>query len=205
MAATKISLTKYYILWYKIEDILFTGHIQPRGGQMWEPHIIRIAEHEEGPERRSISRVYTAIPVTIHVVGTAGAPPPITVQTADISPWGLSTVITLRILKRENGHVSIHEGVKNSAKMIKYLLADRIVGVGIHILPRGGSVSAMGTVKWHARNVNDGLYSVRAGILLNEIDRADKKEWFLFLRAIYEHLACFYHEGGNGGGAKTPG
>jgi hypothetical protein len=43
---------------------------------------------------------------------------------------------------------------------------------------------------------------MRTGILLNEIDRADKDEWFRFLRAIYEHLACFRHETG---GPLSPG
>jgi hypothetical protein len=62
----------------------------------------------------------------------------------------------------------------------------------------------MGTVKWCARNVNEGLYSVKAGIALDEIDRAAKKEWFYFFRGIYEHLACFHREGGNGESVKSP-
>jgi len=157
---------------------------------MWEPNPIPVTELV--PERRAIDRVHTAIPVTINLVGTVGPPPPITVHTADISPRGVSTIIQLRILKVADGKVSIHEEVKNSAKMVKHLLVeDRIVGLGIHILPRGGSVNAMGTVKWHARKLSEGLYSVRAGIALDEIDRADKREWFYFLRGIYEHLACF--------------
>ena len=147
------------------------------------------------PERRVINRVHTAIPVTIQFAGAAGGPPPVTVQTADISPQGLSAAISIRIVKVEGGKVSVLEEIKNSAKLLKHLLVqDRIVGLGINILPQGGSIHAMGTVKWHARSLNKGLYAVRAGILLNEIDRAHKKEWFDFLRAIYEHLACFQHE-----------
>jgi hypothetical protein len=170
---------------------------------MWEPHPIPSAQHQAGPERRSISRIHTAIPLTINLAGVAGAPPPITVHTADISPRGVSTIITIRILRVEDGQISIHEEVKNSTRMIKHLaVQNRIVGLGIHILPQGGSVYAMGTVRWHARQLNEGLYSVRAGLLLNEIDRADKKEWFGFLRAIYDHLACFRHEGA---GPVTPG
>jgi hypothetical protein len=170
---------------------------------MWKPHSIPLAKHEEGPERRAISRVHTAIPVTINLVGAAGAPLPITVRTADISPQGLSTIINLRIVKMEDGHVSIQEEVKNSARMITHLAVyDRIVGVGIHILPQGRSVHAMGTVRWHAGRLNDGQYSMRTGILLNEIDRAVRDEWFGFLRAIYEHLACFRHETG---GPLSPG
>jgi hypothetical protein len=173
---------------------------------MWEPHPIPFSKQEKSPqpERRVINRVHTAIPLTINLVGVAGAPPPITVQTANISPQGLSTVIKIRI-KEKDGRISIHEEVKDSRKMVRYLLLeDKIVGVGIHILPRGGSIHAMGTVKWYARSLNEGLYAVRAGIFLDEIDRADKKEWADFLRAIYEHLACFYRELGDTRGSTTP-
>jgi hypothetical protein len=164
---------------------------------MWRSNPIPVTEKRENPqsERRVISRVHTAIPLTINLVGDAGAPPPVTVQTADISPQGLSTIITIRILRGADGQVVIQEEVKNSTKIIKHLLVqDKILGLGIHILPQGGSVHAMGTVKWHVKNVTDGLYSVKMGISLDEIDRADKKEWFGFFRAIYQHLACFYHE-----------
>jgi hypothetical protein len=177
--------------------LLFRDHIQIRGDEVWEPHSISFTGHDKKsqPERRAINRVHTAIPVTIKVVGVPGSPPAVTVHTADISPQGLSTVITIRILKVKNGLVSLQEQVKNSARMIKHLIAqDRILGLGIHILPQGGCINAMGTVRWHIRRLHEGLYSVRAGILLNEIDRAHKREWFVFLRAIYEHLVCFQHE-----------
>jgi hypothetical protein len=112
------------------------------------------------------------------------------VETANISPRGLSIIINIKI-KVEHGRVSIQEEVENSAKMVKYLLLrDKIVALGINILPRGGSIDAMGRVKWHARSLSEGLYSVRAGILLDEIDRAHKREWLEFLTAIYQFLAC---------------
>jgi hypothetical protein len=156
------------------------------------------------PERRIINRVHTAIPLTINLVGEAGAPPPVTVQTADISPRGMSTVINIRI-KEQDGRVSIHEETKGSAKMVKYLLSeDRIVGLGLHILPQGGSIHAMGTVKWHASSVNKRLYAVRVGMFLDEVERTHKKEWFEFLRAIYRHLACFYPELKDAKGSMTP-
>ena len=145
---------------------------------------------EPVPERRVINRVHTAIPVTINIAGVAG-PPPVTVQTADISPSGMSTVMKIRI-KVHDGRVSVHKEAKDSIKMVKYLLSeDRIVGLGIHILPQGRSIDAMGTVKWHASRVSKQLYAVRVGMFLDEIDRAHKREWFYFLRGIYEHLACF--------------
>jgi hypothetical protein len=159
---------------------------------------------EPVPERRIINRVHTAIPVTIQLAEGVGAPPPVTVQTANISPRGMSTVINIR-LKEQGGRVSIHEETKGSAKMVKYLLSeDRIVGLGIHILPEGGSIHAMGTVKWHASSVSKRLYAVRVGMFLDEVDRAHKKEWFDFLRAIYRHLACFYLELEDAKGSMTP-
>jgi hypothetical protein len=167
-----------------------------RDEHMWRENPMPFLKMEESPqpERRVINRVHTAIPLTINLVGAVGAPPPVTVQTANISPRGVSTVIQIRI-KEKDGRISIHEEIKDSAKMVRYLLSeDKIVGLGIHILPQGGSIHAMGTVKWYARSLSKGLYAVRAGIFLDEIDRADKKEWFDFLRAIYQHLACFYRE-----------
>jgi hypothetical protein len=171
-----------------------------REEHMWREKPIPISKSEKNPqpERRAVKRVYTAIPLTINLVGEGGAPPPITVQTTNISPQGLSTLIKIRI-KKNDGRISIHEEIKNSAKMVRYLLMeDKILGLGIHILPQGKSVNTMGTVKWYARSLNEGLYTVRAGIFLDEIDRADKKEWFDFLRSIYDFLACFYREGGKG-------
>ena len=168
---------------------------------MWKSNSVPLSKSKEGPqpERRVINRVHTAIPVTINLIGAVGPPPPVTVQTANISPQGLSTIIQIRI-KEKDGRISIHEEIKDSSKMVRYLLLkDKILGLGIHILPQGGSIHAMGTVKWYARSLSKGLYSVRAGIFLDEIDRADKKEWFDFLRAIYEHLACFYRELGEPG------
>jgi hypothetical protein len=168
---------------------------------MWKPDPILIVKSKEGPqsERRVINRVHTAIPVTIQLAGKPAAPLPITVQTANISPRGVSTIIQIRFTLN-NGRVSIYEEAENSAKMVKYLLEeDAIVGVGIPILPRGESIHAMGTIKWHARTLSKGLYSLKAGIFLNEIDRADKKEWFTFLMAIYAHLACFHRELGEPG------
>jgi hypothetical protein len=168
---------------------------------MWKRNPILILKSKEGPqpERRVINRVHTAIPVTINLVGAVGAPPPVTVQTANISPQGLSTIIQLKI-KQKDGRISIHEEIKDSSKMVRYLLLkDKILGLGIRILPQGESIHAMGTVKWYAGNLSKELYSVRAGIFLDEIDRTDKKEWFNFLRAIYEHLACFYRELGEPG------
>ena len=164
----------------------------------------RVPATEPVPERRIINRVHTAIPLTINLVGEDGVPPPITVQTANISPRGMSTVINIRI-KEQDGRFSIHEETKGSVKMVKYLLSeDRIVGLGIHILPHGESIQAMGTVKWHASSVSKRLYAVRVGICLDEVDRAHKKEWFDFMRAIYQHLACFYPELEDAKGSMIP-
>jgi hypothetical protein len=85
---------------------------------MWKQKSISAIEKSEIPqsERRIISRVHTVIPLTINFAGTTGAPPPVTVQTADISPKGLSTIITLRIVKVKDGQVLIQEEVSISCR-----------------------------------------------------------------------------------------
>lgn len=68
---------------------------------MWKPQPMPFLKTEKSPqpERRVINLVHnlvhTAIPLTIKVVGEAGASPLITVQTVNISPQGLSTVIPI--------------------------------------------------------------------------------------------------------------
>jgi hypothetical protein len=190
-----LSLSIYFsaIVCYVSDSLSRGWEKRVGGGKVKEGHMWSTKPEPES-ERRVINRVHTAIPVTIQLLGKAGAPLPITVQTANISPRGVSAIIQIRIAVN-NGRVSIYEEVKNSAKMVKYLLEeDTIVGVGLPILPGGESIHAMGTVKWRARTLRNGLYSLKAGIFLNEIDRADKKEWFTFLMAIYAHLACFHRE-----------
>jgi hypothetical protein len=156
---------------------------------MWQTKTTTVPEPP--PERRGSNRVHTAIPVTINIVGETGAPPPVTVHTANISPRGIATIINIR-MKEQDGCVSIHEEGKDLAKIVRYLLSDgRIVGLGINILPKGEGIAAMGTVKWHVSRMSKQLFAVRTGIFLDEIDRAQRKEWLYFLRGIYEHLAWF--------------
>ena len=142
------------------------------------------------PDRRAIRRAETAIPLTIKLLGIAASPPPITVETANISPQGLSIVIKVKI-EADRGRLSIQENGKNAAKIAKYLLLDnRTLALGINILPQGRSIKAMGKVKWYNRSFSKGLYSVKAGILIEKIEREHKKEWLEFLAAIYRFLEC---------------
>ena len=89
-------------------------------------------------ERREARRLDTAIPLTITLLGTPLSPPPIIVETEDISPRGLSVVIKLKT-RLEQGRLVI-EGGENSQKMVKYLLLDnKQLALGINILPKGGA------------------------------------------------------------------
>ena len=72
-------------------------------------------------ERREIKRADAAIPLTIKLTGTSIPPPPITVETDDISPQGLSIIIKIKI-KLHNGRLSIQGKGDNSTRMVKYLL-----------------------------------------------------------------------------------
>jgi hypothetical protein len=150
-------------------------------------------------ERREAKRVDTAIPLTIALLGAPLSPPPITVETGDISPQGLSIVIKIKT-RLEQGHRVI-EGGENSQKMVKYLLLDnKQLALGINILPRGESLHAIGKVRWCYRNVQEGCYYVKAGVLIEEMDGRHRERWSEFLRASYQFLASLearegYREG----------
>ena len=152
-------------------------------------------------ERREARRVDTAIPLTIALLGTPLSPPPITVETGDISPQGLSIVIKIKT-RLEQGHLVI-EGGENSKKMVKYLLLDnKQLALRINVLPQGGSINAIGKVRWCYRNVQEGCYYVKAGVLIEEMDGRHRERWAEFLRASYQFLASLepragYRESGS--------
>lgn len=155
-------------------------------------------------ERRAIKRVDTAIPLTIKLLGTTVPPPPITVETDNISPKGLSIVIKIRT-KSENGRLAIWEGGENAQKMAKYLLLDnKTLQLGINILPEGRSIHATGKVKWCYRNLVEGCYYVKAGVVIEEIERKHKAEWLEFLKAVYQFLTCLEPRGEHDGVFKLP-
>jgi len=140
-------------------------------------------------ERREAKRVDTAIPLTIRLLGSSLSPPPITVETDNISPQGLSIVIKIKT-RVNNGRLSI-EGGENAQKLVKYLLLDnKHLELGINILPRGESIHARAKVRWCYRNVQEGCYYVKAGVLIEQMDSEHKEEWAEFLRTIYQFLVC---------------
>jgi len=140
-------------------------------------------------ERREAHRLHTAIPVTVKLLGTALSPPPITVETEDISPKGLSLVIKIKT-KLEQGRLTI-EGGEEARKMVKYLLLDnKQLALAINILPQGGSLRATGTVKWSFRNVQEGSYYVKAGVAIEQMGREQQARWLEFLKATYQFMAC---------------
>jgi hypothetical protein len=154
-------------------------------------------------ERREARRVDTSIPVTIALLGTPLSPPPITVETADISPQGLSLVIKIKT-RLEQGHLAI-DGGENSKKMVKYLLLDnKQLALQINVLPQGESINATGKVRWCYRNVQEGCYYVKAGILIEEMEHRHRERWSEFLRASYHFLASLEpREGYRGGGSAV--
>src|SRR4030042_4861196 len=154
-------------------------------------------------ERREARRVDTAIPLTIALLGTPLSPPPITVETGDISPQGLSIVIKIKT-RLEQGHPVI-EGGESSKKMVKYLLLDnKQLALRLNILPEGRSIDAIGKVRWCYRNVQEGCYYVKAGVLIEEMDSGSRERWLEFLRASYQFLASLEpREGDRGGGGST--
>ena len=76
--------------------------------------------------------------------------------------------------------------------MAQYLvLENKRLELGINILPQGESIHAMGQVKWYNRWFRKGLYYVKAGVSIEEMEKRDKEEWLEFLKTIYHFLVAF--------------
>ena len=140
-------------------------------------------------ERRKAKRADTTIPLMIKLLETAASPPPITVETANISPQGLSIVIRMKI-NVEQGRVVVQEG-EASLQMVQYLLlSNKRLQLELNILPQGKSIQATGKVKWYDRSLGKEFYVVRAGILIEEMEQGHKEEWLEFLEAVNTFLLC---------------
>jgi hypothetical protein len=176
------------------DPFLFGGHKE--GARLWErssPLVrsdpIRVSGIGASPmpERRLNKRADTAIPLTIKLWGLSTPPPPITVETDNISFQGLSIAIKIKT-QFEQGRFSIPGG-EDSIKMAQYLLLEnKRLELGINILPQGESIHAMGLVKWYNRWFRKGLYYLRAGVFLEEMEKKDKEEWLEFLKTIYHFM-----------------
>ena len=134
-------------------------------------------------ERRSIKRVHAAIPLTIQLLGNPMPPPPVSVETDTISPQGVSLVIPIET-QFERGRFFIPGG-EDSIRMAQYLLLhNKQLNVGINILPQGGSIQAQGTVKWYRRSFNKGLYLVRAGVFIDQMEAEYSDQWMEFITTL---------------------
>jgi hypothetical protein len=173
---------------------LFGGHkegvrLRERYSPMGRSDPIRLSGIGASPmpERRLNKRADTAIPLTIKLLGISPPPPPITVETDNISFQGLAIAIKIKT-QFEQGRFSV-QGGEDSIKMAQYLLLEnKRLELGINILPQGESIHAMGLVKWYNRWFRKGLYYVKAGLLLEEMKKDDKEEWLEFLKTIYYFL-----------------
>ena len=152
---------------------------------MWRADSIPISMTKKIPfsERRGGKRVHAAIPLTIQLVLNPIPPPPVSVETDTISPQGLSIIIPIQT-QFERGRFFIPGG-EDSIRMAQYLLLDnKQLNVGINILPHGGSIPALGMVKWYTRSFNKGLYIVRAGLFIDAMEAEHSNQWLEFLTAI---------------------
>jgi hypothetical protein len=173
---------------------LFGGHkegerLRERYSPMVRPDPIRLSGIGASPmpERRLNKRADTAIPLTIKLLEIPTPPAPITVETDNISFQGLSIAIKIKTQFAE-GRFSI-QGGEDSIKMAQYLLLDnRRLELGINILPQGESIHARGQVKWYNRWFRKGLYYVKAGVSIEEMEKGDKEEWLEFLKTVYQFL-----------------
>jgi hypothetical protein len=157
---------------------------------MWKPSCIPVVGTEPISigERREANRVHTAIPLTVQLIGNRVPPPRIHVETDTISPGGLSMVIPIET-RFESGRFFIPGG-EDSVRMAQYLLLDnRQMNIDIDILPRGGSIPALVTVKWYTRSFDKGLYVVRTGVLIDRMEAEHATAWLEFISAVSQFWA----------------
>jgi hypothetical protein len=134
-------------------------------------------------ERRRLKRVHAGIPLKIQLIGNPLPPPPVSVETDTISPQGLSIIIPIQT-QFERGRFFIPGG-EDSISMAQYLLLhNKQLNLGITILPQGGSIPALGTVKWFTRSFDKGLYEVRAGVFIDTMEAEHTNQWLEFLTAL---------------------
>jgi len=133
------------------------------------------------PERRKSSRLDICIPVSLRLLGTAVLPHPINVETSNISADGLSIAIKMKV---KDGHLSV-PGTEKPTRLIPYLLLnDKVLELGIKILPKGRRIKGIGTVKWYHRGLSGDSYQLRAGIFIDEMQSDQKDKWLEFVRTI---------------------
>ena len=176
------------------DPFLLGGHkkgerLRERSSPLVKPDPIRVSGIEASPmpERRLNKRADTVIPLTIKLWGLSTPPPPITVETDNISFQGLSLAIKIKT-QFEQGRFSIPGG-EDSIKMAQYLvLENKRLELGINIRPHGESIHAMGLVKWYNRWFRKGLYYLKAGVFFEEMEKEDKEEWLEFLKTIYHFM-----------------
>jgi hypothetical protein len=132
-------------------------------------------------ERRKSQRLEISIPLSISLHGTATSTPPINVETGNISPDGLSILIGIRL---ENKQLSL-KGGERATKVIPYLsLNDKVLELGIKILPKGGRIKGIGKVMWYDRCVIGEYYYLRAGLHIDRMAHEDRGKWLEFVRAV---------------------
>ena len=134
-------------------------------------------------ERRKHKRIDISIPLSIKLQGAPTSSPPINVEITNISLDGLSLVIKIKI-RRKNTWLSIEEGGDSKKKIPYLLLKDKVLELGIKILPGGRMIKARGKVTWYKRKLRGEFYYLRAGIFIEEMENEDREKWLEFLRTV---------------------
>ncbi len=139
-------------------------------------------------ERRQEKRIETVIPVTITLLDTPIPPPPIDVETDNISPHGISIAFKIKT-RMERGRILI-DGDEDASKLVKYLLLEnKMLALKFNILPKGGNLTATGSVRWCYRYIQENYYHVKAGIRIIKMEEEEKKRWQEFLSAVLHFRA----------------
>lgn len=145
-------------------------------------------------ERRKYKRLNICVPVRIKLMGTLASPPPIDAGAENVSLDGLSLVIKIKI-KRKNTWLSVNEGEEPVKKIPYLLLKDKVLELGLKVLPRGGMIKARGKVMWYKRSLRGDFYHLRAGVFIDEIESEDREKWLEFLKTVAQTPNKYYLRG----------
>ena len=111
-----------------------------------------------------------SIPLSIQLLELPIPSPPIIAETLDISPESLSIVTKVKV-RLKNGRVS-PSGRKKLLKLISYLsLNDKVLELGVKILPKGKRIKMRGTVECFHGDLDGDFCYLSARICIDKIQR----------------------------------
>ena len=129
-------------------------------------------------ERREWERLEISIPLCVKLLGITGSPTSINTETINITIEGVE--IELNVVLKD-GSLLIQQG-DDCIKLIPYLVLNKkFVELEMTIPQQVKKIRATGKVIWYDLGSKGPSFYFQAGILLEEMEHEDKKEWEEFV------------------------